>query len=676
MSHANEKDELLQRIALLEHTIATLQGTHDGPALLMIDNEDLQSLSSHMPDQIVLVSPDGIILYCNRTIANLQLSEVIGKHLQDFVGSDNRQNLEDALRRAQQDQLPLHYEIDVSFDARTFRMLTRLIPMIKHGVVEKILAIITDVSQQHETQQQLQLSQQYLRMMVESTPLAAIVWDREYRTIEWNSAAEKIFGWRRDEALGVEFTCLIVPPQEWATRLQQFDNALNAGFIEKYPPYANQTKSGEIVFCEWWSNTVRNAQGEVIGIASFAQDVTQKLFAERELKLAKAQAESSARAKSLFLANMSHEIRTPLNGIIGLLELVQEQPMPEGLTETLQLIQQSAGILLGVVNDILDFSKIDNDAVVLEQAPLDINAILANVHGLMQPLAHKKRLLFSLAPLTSHAGWILGDAKYLTQIIGNLVANAVKFTDQGSVRISTEIKPIDSTHGSLFLDSTDDSAGELVVAVTDTGIGIATEKLEHIFRDFAQQDETITRRFGGSGLGLTICQRLALLMNGRIEVESIPGEGSQFRLSLPVTFTTAQTGNTSSRAVTARNYGARALVVDDNPINLRVAEKMLQRLGMTVTALQRGIDAVNLIDSGVHFDIMLLDIQMPELDGISVCQLVRTHGIDANRLPIVAITANVLAEERQRCLDAGMNGFLGKPFTLAQLVAALDPWLL
>ena len=664
MSNANDKDYLLRRIELLEHTIETLRASREAPALFMLNNEDLRALSDHMPDQLMLLSPDGVILYCNHTIANLQLSQVIGKRVHDFIDGDNQTIFEDALQRANLSQQPVHYEINVSFAARTHHMFTRLIPMLEQGRVEKILAIVTDVSQQHETQQQLLLSQQHLRLMIESTPLAAIVWDRNYRTIEWNSAAEAIFGWRRDEALGVEFTRLIVPPQEWNTRLRQFDDAIACGAIEKYPPYANQTKSGELIICEWWSNTVKNAQGETIGIASFAQDVTQKLAAERELQLAKAQAESSARAKSLFLANMSHEIRTPLNGIIGLLELTQDQPMSPSLADTLQLIQQSTQILLGVVNDILDFSKIENDAIVLEQAALDINAVLHNVHALMQPLAHKKQLQFSLAPLPAQQGWIIGDAKYLNQIIGNLVANAVKFTDQGSVHIAAQITRDDNT------------SGELVVAVTDTGIGIAADKLDHVFRDFAQQDETITRRFGGSGLGLTISQRLARLMNGSIEVDSTPAHGSQFRLRLPIRFATAQTGKATRHAILVRNYAASALLVDDNPINLQVAEKMLQRLGIRVTALLGGAEAIALLQQEQRFDIMLLDIQMPELDGISVCRHVRAQGIDVKRLPIIAITANVLAEERQRCLDAGMNGFIGKPFTLAQLVQALDPWLL
>jgi PAS domain S-box-containing protein len=666
MTDAGEKDFLQRRITLLQNTLEAMLKSRDVPELFALSNEDFKTLGTYMPDYVMLVDPEGIITYVNRTLRGLKVSEIVGESMFKFTHPKNLPIVQDALATVRATLAPVQYEHEVSLGEESVWMLVRLIPIIRNGAIEKLLAIVTDISRQHDTAQQLLISQQRLRLMIESTPLAAIVWDTNYRTVEWNHAAEAIFGWTHDEAIGVEFTKLIVPEQEWESRKRQFDSALATGFIHKYPPYQSLTKSGELITCEWWSNTVKNAAGEVIGIASFAQDITRKLRAEKELQEAKAQAESSARAKSLFLANMSHEIRTPLNGIVGLLELAQDQDMSESLADTLQLIRQSTQILLGIVNDILDFSRIENGAVKLESAPTDINSILTNLHALMQPLARKKNLHFTMAPVAADHNWLMTDAKRLSQIIGNLVANAVKFTELGSVHIEAMVT----------LAKGDDARAILQVTVIDTGIGIAQDKLDHIFRDFAQEDETITRRFGGSGLGLTISQRLARLMGGEITVTSVEGEGSRFRLQLPVQHCVSPEQQLGTDPVCERNYQRRALLVDDNRINLMVAERMLQKLGITTVTAHGGREALDVLARDGHFDVMLLDVQMPDLDGITVCQHIRRNGIDVATLPILAITANVLADERQRCLHAGMNGFIAKPFTLLQLANELDRWLL
>lgn len=666
MTNIEERDFLQRRITLLQNTLETMLKTRDVPELFALSNEDFKTLGSYMPDYVMLVDPDGVITYVNRTLRGLKVSEIIGESMFKFTDPKNLPIVNKAFAAVRTTLEPVQYEHEVNLGEESVWMLARLIPILKDGTIEKLLAIVTDISKQHETAQQLLISRQRLRLMIESTPLAAVVWDKQYRTVEWNHAAEAIFGWSREEAIGVEFTKLIVPAGEEESRIRQFNHAINTGLIEKYPPYLNQTKSGELITCEWWSNTVRNAAGEVTGIASFGQDVSKKLQAEKDLQEAKAQAEASARAKSLFLANMSHEIRTPLNGIIGLLELAQDQAMSEPVSETLQLIRQSTQILLGIVNDILDFSRIENGAVTLEFAPTNINAVLTNVHALMQPLARKKNLQFTISPIAVNNSWLLADAKRLSQIIGNLVANAVKFTEQGSVHIDVTLTSENDTDAPMLLN----------VGVIDTGIGIAPDKLDHIFQDFAQQDATITRRFGGSGLGLTISQRLAHLMEGKITVSSVEGQGSRFQLQLPVQPCAAPEQQLGIDAVCERNYQRRALVVDDNSINLMVAEKMLQKLGITTVTAHSGQQALDVLGEDRHFDVMLLDVQMPDLDGITVCKRIRKNGLDAATLPILAITANVLADERQRCLQAGMNGFIAKPFTLLHLANELDRWLL
>ncbi len=381
-------------------------------------------------------------------------------------------------------------------------------------------------------------------------------------------------------------------------------------------------------------------------------------------------AEAGNNAKSSFLAAMSHEIRTPLNGIVGMVELLDDQSLTPGQLRRVETIRECSEALLTLIDDILDYSKLESGSIDLETLPFELSETLQSAVRIVAERAREKGLDLTLAcdPLT-----VTGDRARIRQIAINLIANAVKFTQAGSVRVTA--------------GATTDAGGvpRLTIAVADTGIGIAPEALSRLFQQFTQADASITRRFGGSGLGLAICQRIARAMGGEIEIASELGRGSVFTLSVPVAHVavTSRPADTATLDCTqqpgpagqARQMpptGTRVLVVEDNVTNRQVATALLERLGVTVDCAIDGAEAVTMVQNR-PYDLVLMDIQMPAMDGLEATRSIRALGIEA--LPIVALTANAFVSDREQCLAAGMNDFIAKPVSRAKLETAISAWV-
>ena len=630
-----------------------------------LTTDEQKLLIDLIPDMLMLVTPaDGRIVYSNRAPAGMTPGQLIGRDYLSLGCEKSRPQMAEALAVATERLQICELEVEIRLGGESRWTLIRLLPVVRDGRPFYLLVTHIDIAPLKNLIGELKQSRQRLSDHLEQTPLAAMMWDADQITVEWNPAAESMFGYRREEAIGRPFTELIVPRAEWENRRRQFASAIASGEIDKYPPYPNCTKDGRIIVCEWFSTTIRNAAGDVVGIASLAQDVTAKLQAEKELQLARLEAEASARAKANFLANMSHEIRTPMNGIMGMIELLADDGLSASQQAKLEIIQQSTHTLLNILNDILDFSKIEADAMVIEQIPVDINYLLRQVVELMRPATEKKQLQLSWQPLQESYSQVLGDPNRITQILGNLISNAVKFTEHGSICIETCAIP--QGDGRLMLE----------VAVTDTGIGIAAHDLERIFDDFSQADASITRRYGGTGLGLTICQRLAQLMGGEIRASSELGNGSCFVFAWPAEPAQRLPAHKDVPAPpTLQQYRHTVLLVDDNEVNLKVGAKMLEKLGLAVHCARNGQQALQQLQQGPVVDLVLMDIHMPEMNGVEATRAIRGLGGRLAELPVVAVTANVLDEEKQHCLRAGMDGFLGKPFSLAELNRTLARWL-
>jgi signal transduction histidine kinase/CheY-like chemotaxis protein len=392
--------------------------------------------------------------------------------------------------------------------------------------------------------------------------------------------------------------------------------------------------------------------------ARYHGDYMGDLRREADLDAARHQAEVASRAKSAFVANISHEIRTPMNGILGMLELSLHDDMPARRRETLEYARSSAQSLLGLLNDLLDFSKIDAGRMELEMIAFDVAELGHGVVRLFQSQAEAKGIRL-VANIPAGIPLLVGDPTRLRQVLINLIGNAIKFTDAGEVALQIVIL----------------SRGpwKFSFCVRDTGIGIAPEKQALIFEAFAQAHGDVTRRYGGTGLGLAICHRLIALMGSSLKVESAPGRGSRFFFELDF-----QTGEPAVAPPPApvplepvSLFCLRVLVVEDNLVNQKVAAGLLARDGHQVEIAATGAEAVAACISGErNFDLVLMDVQMPEMDGYEATRLIRAAPGGA-ALPIVGLTAGASETDRRRCLEAGMDEYVAKPFRLESLYQAM-----
>uniref|UniRef100_UPI002FE4298F ATP-binding protein n=1 Tax=Phenylobacterium sp. TaxID=1871053 RepID=UPI002FE4298F len=488
--------------------------------------------------------------------------------------------------------------------------------------------------------------------------------DADFRFVKVNPAWERALGYRVEELEGRPMLDFIHPDDRPSSQghMQRLERETEVdGFVNRY-----RCRDGSYRHLEWRARRVGDL---VYGVA---RDVTERLAFEAEMAAARIAAEEANRAKSEFLANMSHEIRTPLNGVIGIAAALAQTELADHQREMVELIARSGGTLERLVSDILDLSRIEAGRLEIEVRPFDLRAELDGVVEVFRLRAGDKGIAFRMDHGGAARGEFLGDAVRLKQIAANLLSNAVKFTAEGEVAVRLDVE-----------DGEPGAPARLRLEVRDTGVGFDEAFAARLFQRFSQADTSITRRFGGSGLGLSISRALAEMMGGELQAASIPGRGSVFRLVLPLPrhrpLADYDAGAGSAAAeptalrLPAHAGPLRVLLAEDHPTNRRVVELILEPLGVELTAVEDGARALEACRAGA-FDLVLMDMQMPVMDGLAATRAIRAHEQatgSGRRTPLIVLSANAMRQHRDEARAAGADLHLAKPVTARALVEAM-----
>ncbi len=499
----------------------------------------------------------------------------------------------------------------------------------------------------------------------------------------FTKALESVF-WVRDESgkkqvyvssaitkiWGIEPQELYKNPELWINSIVEEDRhkfVLDEHYQQQESRYRILTRNNEIRWIKDINFPIRDSDGVLFGFAGIADDITEDVLREQELRLAKEKAENANQAKSDFLAMMSHELRTPLNAILGMTQILSASPLTSEQQDQLEVVTKSGQSLLCLLNDILDFAKLEVGKLTFSIEEFDLIATLNTVTTDMSKLAENKNLRFILKTDPKLPSHVTGDSKRLQQILINLIANAIKYTEEGSVTLMVEAKLITQTRAAF------------VFTVSDTGIGIPQTKLENIFDKFQQIDSVYKRKHEGVGLGLAIVKELVDKMSGTIKVTSVVGSGSTFICTLPMDFRSAlhHAAESGLSYVKKNNnfqqFHAKVLVVEDNAINQKIAVALLEQLGCVVDVVDNGQCAIEKFQTG--YDLIFLDIGLPDMDGFEVAKCIREIEDNNNHLPIIALTAHVFAQDKKRCFEVGMDEVMAKPVMRSDLIAVLNRWV-
>jgi PAS domain S-box-containing protein len=539
------------------------------------------------------------------------------------------------------------------------------------GVPNRLTGVNIDVSERQRTAQELLGTSSLLRTVLNSTSDISIIATAPNLTIKvFNAGAEQMLGYTGEELVGRTTPWTLYDPADVRACAGQLGVSGDTWELFVQPSMLNIPlewnclhKDGRRIAVSQVVVPMHAGDGELLGYVSVARDITLQKKHEKSMRLAMHRAEQASRAKSEFLANMSHEIRTPMNAVIGLSYLLGQTPLNAQQSLFLDNINVASKSLLAIINDVLDLSKIEAGELIVERAAFSPQELLKRLSDLVAVHASAKGIAFTIDAPQDLPAELVGDAKHLTQILTNLLSNAIRFTDHGGVTLS--VLEVPSAKSGVTLS----------FAVQDTGIGIAPDAQARLFAPFAQADASITRRYGGTGLGLSIVKSLVDLSGGEITLVSTPGVGSEFKVVM--TFEPAEPA--APAAVQAKPVGpghrslqgVRVLIVDDSDINLDVTQRILELAGAEVRLARNGLEAIEQLQAKPYdFDVVLMDVQMPVLDGHTATRRIRVE-LGLVDLPIIALTAGALSSERRRALAAGMDDFISKPFDAQTLQASI-----
>lgn len=616
----------------------------------------LAAIVESSDDAIIGKTLDGVITSWNGAAVRLfgyTPDEAIGRHISMIIPKDRQDEEFIIIGKVKSGQRLEHFEtVRQSRDGRLIDISLTVSPIRNsEGDVVGVSKIARDIS----TAKQADRLRASLAAIVDASDDAIVSKTLDGVITSWNPSAERIFGYTADEAIG-QYIGLILPPDRIDEEHAILGKIKSGQKVDHFET-VRRTKCGDAVEISLTVSPLFDSAGRILGATKVARDITEQKNNDRALR-------DSNRRKDEFLANMSHELRTPLNAVIGLSHILS---LSENLNpkerRCVSMLGQSGENLLSLINNLLDFSKLESDSLHLEAIEFNPAELVENAVIQVQLKAQEKHLPIRVSYDRNLKDRYIGDPLRVQQVITNLLSNAVKFTETGQIEVALRIKDERPNETVLGLD------------VTDSGIGIPDDKAGIIFDKFVQGDASTTRRYGGSGLGLSICQSIVRAMNGTISVVSRPGFGSTFTVELTLKNAAQQT-LLAPQSQGAERPHHNVLVVEDYAPNTMVATTLLEHLGYTYDIAENGMEALRKAERG-SFDLILMDIQMPGMDGFESTQLIRDYEDEQNLkpTPIIAMTAHVLDRDKALCLQAGMNDFIPKPFDPVSLRALLARYL-
>ncbi|HJV03602.1 MAG TPA: ATP-binding protein [Burkholderiaceae bacterium] len=613
-------------------------------------------------------------------------------------------------------RLGLHNESAYTYvrkDGSTFPVMLSVSALREDsGAIIGFLGIASDISAREQDRRTLVAARDQLLNASRVAELGIWTWEPGSGAVDWNERMFDFYDVPEPERSGPFY-------ERWQERLHPDDRprvlaglrAAASGAARQQATFRIVCRDGTLRYMQAVTSQERDRVGQVVRVLGINRDITSEHEAEQTLRAAMAAADAASRAKSEFLANMSHEIRSPLNAVLGMLTLLKQTALDARQRDYTDKCEGAGRALLGILNDILDFSRVEAGKLTLDPHTFSIRDLLHEVDIILSANVGPRAIALRYELAGDLPPWVVGDALRLRQVLLNLGGNAIKFTHAGEVAVSVTVEPAgtvapapDDDHDGHGGQAGDDDQGSqggqegqrgpatvaLRFTVRDTGIGIAPEQLEHIFDGFSQGEASTARRYGGSGLGLAISRRLVQMMGGTLTVDSTPGAGSTFSFVLPLqrglapaegapdaapateaaAGADAGAGATASATPSTPLAGLRLLLVEDNPINQQVAGELLRHAGASVDVADHGQAALDALAAGPRYDCVLMDVQMPGMDGYQATRLIRAQPGMAN-LPIIAMTANAMQSDREQAFAAGMNDHVGKPFDLPRLLAVI-----
>jgi two-component system, sensor histidine kinase and response regulator len=654
-----------QRVPLFVRNINPLKQLEKA---LRVSEERTRAILDRIEDGCfeVELSDEGRYLFVNDAfcrITGYSAAEMLGKSYKEFFGADTIRLLDAGYRSVFLTGQPLKaFEYALTRKDGTKRYVEESVSLKKdsHGRPVAFIGIRRDVTERKLAEERVRVSEERYGAILEQIEDGYFEVDLRGRYEFVNDAYCRILRCSPSEMVGKSYKN-IVPPHQIPLVYEVFHKVYETGEPVKSFEYETVRPDGSAIFVEDSVSLKRDRKGQPVGFHGIVRDITERKQTEQELAKAKQAAEAANRTKSTFLATMSHEIRTPMNGILGMTELLLDSELTLEQREHLALVKLSADSLLLIINDILDFSKVEAGKLEFESIPFDLRESLGETMKALSHRAHQKglELIYDVEPGVPES--VVGDPTRIRQIVFNLIGNALKFTERGEVVLQVEQESRDTD--SVFLH----------FSVSDTGVGIPADKQETIFEAFSQVDGSMTRRFGGTGLGLTICARLVEQMGGRIWVVSELGKGSTFHFTALLMVQKAPLVRPAP-IPPSQLHDLPVLVVDDNYTNRRVLQGMLSRWGMKPTAVEGGKAALRTLEDAGRaehpFPLLLLDGQMPEMDGFALAEQIQGRPELAGAIIMMLTSAGSLGDAA-RCRELGISAYLVKPIRQRELLEAI-----